>query len=78
MSYEMKEASGSLFKNDRKQSDSHPDYTGTLLLNGVKYRISGWVNETKSGQKYLGLKVKEMEESTEPVRATDATNDLPF
>ena len=34
MAYVPKEGSGSLFKNDRKTSETHPDYTGTIMVNG--------------------------------------------
>lgn len=74
MSYEMKEASGSLFKNDRKEKEGHPDYTGTMLLNGEKFRISAWVNETKGGVKYFGLKFK----PTASTPASDNSDGLPF
>jgi hypothetical protein len=31
MAYEHKENKGSIFKNDRKEKDTHPDYTGQLM-----------------------------------------------
>ena len=34
MAYTPKEGSGSLFKNNRKTSETHPDYTGSIMLNG--------------------------------------------
>ena len=32
--------SGVLFKNDRKESDNHPDYRGGVTVNGVEYYLS--------------------------------------
>jgi hypothetical protein len=48
MAYEQKDNSGTLFKNDRREKDSHPHATGTALIDGVEYWISAW---TKDGQK---------------------------
>jgi hypothetical protein len=40
--------SGSLFKNDRKSKEAHPDITGSAMVGGAEYYISGW---RKSGNK---------------------------
>src|SRR5690348_13170275 len=61
MAYEMKPNSGSLFKNDRKESDSHPDYKGQALIEGVNYWLDAWINTTNSGDKYMSLKLKPKE-----------------
>ena len=35
---------GVLFNNaDQKQSPSHPDYKGSINIEGVEYWISGWI-----------------------------------
>ena len=34
MSYEMKDNSGSIFVNERKERDTHPDRTGTAVIDG--------------------------------------------
>jgi hypothetical protein len=48
--------SGALFGNDQKQSDKEPDYKGSAEVDGVQYWISGWVNKSKDGKKYLKIK----------------------
>ena len=50
MAYTPKEGSGSLFKNSRKSSESHPDYTGTIMVNGKEHWLSAWVKECKAGK----------------------------
>jgi hypothetical protein len=52
---------GALFKNDRKESDRHPDYKGDITIDGRKFWLSGWIKEGKRG-KYLSLAAKPAEE----------------
>jgi len=40
--------SGSLFKNDRKTKEVHPDVTGSATISGQEFYVSGW---RKTGQK---------------------------
>ena len=40
--------SGILFKNDRKTESKHPDYNGSITVDGVEYWLSAWIKE---GQK---------------------------
>lgn len=61
MAYEQKDMSGSLFKNDRKESDTHPDYKGTAKLNGVDHWLDAWINTANDGTKYMSLKFKPKE-----------------
>lgn len=57
MAYKHKENKGSLFTNEKKDKDTHPDYTGQINVAGTLYNISAWDNESKSGKKYFGLSV---------------------
>lgn len=56
MAYVQKENSGSLFKNDRKEKETHPDYKGDINIGGKNYWISAWVKEGKNG-KFFSLSV---------------------
>jgi hypothetical protein len=67
MAYEMKEMSGSLFVNSKKEKDTHPDRNGTALIGGVEYWVSGWIKETKSGDKWLSLAFKVKEQAVSKV-----------
>lgn len=61
MAYEQKNNSGSLFANDKKQADTHPDYKGQIMVDGKMYWISGWKKQSNSGVRYMSLAVKPKE-----------------
>ena len=46
---------GLLFKNEKKQSDNHPDRKGEGKINGIDYWIAGWVKKDKNGNAFLSL-----------------------
>ena len=48
---------GALFKNQRKATDNHPDYTGTINVGGTEYWLSSWIKDGPSG-KYMTLSVR--------------------
>ena len=52
---------GVLFKNDRKESDNHPDYTGKIDVDGDEYWLSAWIKTGKKG-KFMSLSVKPRDE----------------
>lgn len=60
MAYELKNNEGSLFKNTRREKDTHPHATGTALIGGVEYWVSAWTKEGQKGKfQSLAFKVKE-------------------
>ena len=39
-----------LFKNDKGDNPKRPDYAGTANVDGIEFRISGWIREGKNGK----------------------------
>jgi hypothetical protein len=78
----MKDMSGSLRKNDRKQQPNHPDIKGSCSIDGREFWISGWKKEGDTGPWYsLSFQPKEQQAAPKPVPAgsiEDMDTDLPF
>lgn len=82
---------GALFKNDRKEQQTHPDYKGSLNVGGVDYWVSSWIKEGAKG-KFMSLSITPKEaqapapaprpqaKSTAPVSSgfDDMDSDVPF
>ena len=50
--------SGALFKNNRKETEKHPDYTGSINVGGHDHWLSAWLKTDKNGNKFISLSVK--------------------
>lgn len=77
------ELQGSLFKNDKKTTDSHPDYKGSAQVNGEEFWLSAWINTSKDGaKKYMKLKFEPKQAQESPANTVtlsdDTDDDLPF
>ena len=85
MAYEMKEGSGSLFKNTRKEKETHPDYNGSIMVNGKEHWLSAWVKEGQKG-KFFSVSIGQEKKpkgfteagSNELPRNTITDDDIPF
>ena len=40
---------GAIWKNEKKESDKHPDFTGSLNVDGHDYWVSAWKRKEGSG-----------------------------
>ena len=61
MSFTPKELTGSLWKNEDRTEDRHPNAKGTALIDGVEYWVSAWTKETQDGKKWQSLSFKRKE-----------------
>lgn len=56
--YVHKAGSGSLFKNQYKDSDAKPDMVGSATtLEGNVVELAGWTSTTQAGEKYVSIKM---------------------
>jgi uncharacterized protein (DUF736 family) len=59
MAWESKHGDVSLFANDRKTKDTHPDWRGKIHIEGVDYEIALWQKTSKTGTKFLSGRMGE-------------------
>lgn len=67
--YTPKDNSGSIFKNDRKEKETHPDGKGSALIDGVEYWISSWTKNDRNGNPYRSLSFQRKEQPQTAPRA---------
>ncbi len=65
MAYEQKPNTGSAFKNDKRTTDKHPNYTGSALIEGDAFFVDAWINVDKKGDRYISLKFKRKEQQAD-------------
>lgn len=89
MAYEPKPGDVSVFKNDRKEKDTHPDYRITGLdLSGQKIKGALWLKKDRNGNTYMSGKIEADDykkdddfrsRGPEPVAGSDDPfSDVPF
>jgi hypothetical protein len=77
---------GSIWKNDKKEKDTHPDFTGSLNVNGQEFWVSAWKRRPDQSEKApaLSFSIKAKDESVNTQRQDQQPNkqefedDIPF
>lgn len=73
--------SGALFKNTQKKTEKHPDYQGTVNVNGTEYRLAAWLKTSGKGVRYMSLAVSENEQREVPATKPEVPafeDEVPF
>lgn len=78
MTYEQKDLTFTLFKNDRKQQDNHPDMSGTAKIGGLEYYVNAWQKTDRNGNAYFSgsLKIKQAPPALPPAEPSE--DDIAF
>jgi uncharacterized protein (DUF736 family) len=79
--FEHKEGKGSLLINTYKKDERHPDFKGSIKINGQTYQIAAWRKQTKTGTDMYSISVEQGwsgSPQVQRVSVPDADNDMPF
>ena len=74
---------GSIWKNDKKTTENHPDFTGSINVEGKEFWVSGWKRKADANPKApaLSFSVQPKEPKVEEARvpASEFNDDpIPF
>jgi len=81
--YKHKENSGSIWPNDKKEKETHPDGRGSAVIDGVDYWISAWKNKATNGTPWSSLRFERKDSRPPPPGSQkqeqpDFDDDIPF
>ena len=79
--YEVREGKFSLNLSTIEREDNgkqYPDWFGETILNGVKYKISGWTSTSQAGNKYISCTMQEKVETTDQEKNEVKDQNFPF
>lgn len=62
---------GSIWKNEKKETDKHPDFTGSLNVDGTDYWVSAWRRKEGASDKApaLSFSIKKKDGKAPPTRS---------
>lgn len=61
---------GSIWPNKKKEKDTHPDFTGSLNVDGKDYWVSAWKRKPDAGERAPSLTFTVKPKDGKPMNAT--------
>lgn len=71
MAYEMRDNSGSLFKNNKPRNEKSPQWTGKAMIDGKMRFFDAWEKKDKNGNTWFSCSFKEMQQVKQEIAAFD-------
>lgn len=77
---------GAIWGNKRKERDTHPDFTGSINVDGVEYWLNGWKRKSDASENApsmsFSVKLKDapvaQEFNDEPINHGELDDSIPF
>ena len=76
---------GAIWRNTKKDTEKHPDFTGHINIEGVEYWLSGWQKKPGDAERAPVVRFQVKRKEEKPQVATDNTaagddgfDDIPF
>lgn len=67
---------GTIAKNARKETDTHPDIAGSINVEGKDFWINGWLRKnSRDGSSFYSLTVKPKQERAAEIRHEASSRD---
>ena len=64
---------GSIWKNEKKTTETHPDFTGSINVEGKEFWVSGWKRKADASPKAPALSFSVQPKEPMANTATEAT-----
>jgi uncharacterized protein (DUF736 family) len=66
-----------LFKNEQGDNPKKPNYTGLANVDGIEFRIAGWIRQSQNGTKFISGTIQLKDGDVKP-KQTVVDEDVPF
>jgi len=77
MAFEQRDNSGSIFRNEKKEKENHPDYKGSCMVGGVEMWMSSWLKVGANGTKFMSFSFQPKEQQAQQPAARQAVKQAP-
>lgn len=62
---------GVLFKNNKKETEKHPDLSGSININGTEHWLNAWRKTSQNGNTFISLSIGKPKEAQKPKETTN-------